>query len=242
MNNTIESGQPGPNNYGAPGTEMLIDPQFQGARTRNVPLDYMFGGRVLGQYRASFVTGVTVSIAAGGILAYLRNDDKSTYIVVQKITASVAVAAAITAATVADLAAFIGRGSTAVGSGGNALTLAVNNKKRRIMGDSILADVRVATTGALTRPTTAAADAQPFAAAAFPLKVSPDIGATAATGVAVGVASPIIELYKPDVQNGEHPIVLSLNEHVELQQLSAGPVTGGLKWYLTIDWAEVAAY
>lgn len=241
-NNVIEGGQPSASNFGSEGSELLIEPQMQAARTRNVPLDYVFGGRVMGQYRASFITGTTVSIAAGGILAYMRVDDKTSYVAIQKITAAVAVSAAITVVTLADLAAFIARGSTAAGSGGAALTMGVNNKKRRVMADSLVSDIRVATTAALTRPTTASPDAQPFAAACFPLKVSPDIGATAAATCAVGVASPIVELYKADTANGEHPILLGLNEHLELQEFTAGPVTGGLKWYITIDWAEVAAY
>jgi hypothetical protein len=207
------------------------------------PLDYAMLGQILGHYRASFITGTTVSIGAAGILGYMRWTDASRYFVLLKLQAAVAVSAAITAATLVDLAAFIARGSTAAGSGGNALTLTGNNQKmRKLMGDTLVSDARVATTAALTRPTGATADSQAFAAAAFPTKVSPDVGATAAATVAVGVASPLVELYKAEQASGEHPVVLVANEHVEFQEVTAGPTTGGLKWYITATWAEVVLF
>ncbi len=222
--------------------ETQVDPSGLASRMSLRPLEWTGSGRTLGHYRMTFVTGTTVSISAGGLLAYLRWTDPSSYAVLLRIDASVAVSAAITAATVADLAAFVGRGSTAAGSGGNAMSVAGNNQKNRgLFGSSLVADARVATTGALTRPTTATADAAPFAASAFQTKVSPDIGATASATVAVGVASPVVNLYKPDAL-AQHPIVLQASEHVEVQELTAGPVTGGLKWYITLEWAEVPSF
>lgn len=242
MNLKIESGA-GPGSK--IGTEALVDAIRGAIRASNAPIDHSdLNGNLLGFYKASFITGTSVSIGAAGILAYLRWSDASRFLALLKVQASVAVASAITAATIADLGLYVSRGWTAAGSGGAALTLTgASQKARAQMGSTLVSDARVGTTGALTRGAGGAADSQPFAASAFPLKVSPDIGATGATGVAVGVASPVLDLYKWDV-NGDHPIILTPGngEAIEAQEITAGPTTGGLKWYITMHWAELALF
>lgn len=227
------------------GTESIIDALRGAQRVALSPIDHSDpNGNVLGFYRATFVTGASVSIGAAGILAYLRWSDPSRYLMLIRAQAAVAVSAAITVATLVDLGLYISRGSSAAGSGGSALTLTgQNNKLRGNMGSSLVTDARVGTTGALTRPTGGTVDSQPIAASPFPLKVSPDIGATAATGVALGVAAPLVELYKHDAHGG-HPVILTPGngETLEFQQIAAGPVTGALKWYLTLEWAELAGF
>lgn len=225
------------------GAEGVIDALRGAQRTNLSPIDHSDqNGQLLGHYRASFVTGTTVSISAGGILAYLRWSDTSRYAMINRIQVAAAVSSAITAATVVDIGAFVSRGATAAGSGGGALTLTGNNAKLRSnMGSSLVSDARVATTAALTRPTSATADSQAIAATCFGIKVSPDIGATASATCAVGVASPVVDLYKID-SAGQHPLILTSGEVLELQEITAGPTTGGIKWYITVEWAELAYF
>ncbi len=42
---------------------------------------------------------------------------------------------------------------------------------------------------------------------------------------------------------GQHPVVLSTNEGIFLETVTAGPITtGGLKYYFEWSWAEVAIF
>lgn len=228
------------------GTEALVDALRGALRTSAAPFDHAdVNGNLLGHYRMTLVTGASVSVGAAGILAYLRWSDVVRYLALLRVSATVAVSGAITAATVVDLGLYISRGSTAVGSGGAAATLTGSNGKLRSnMGSTLVTDMRVGTTGALTRPTSGTVDSQAMAACAFALKVSPDIGATASATVAVGVASPVVDLYNVTAPGMQHPIILTPGggETVELQEITAGPTTGSLKWYLTFEWAELALF
>jgi hypothetical protein len=227
-----------------PGVDAIIDALRGALRSSNSPIDHSdLGGSLLGFYRATFITGASVSIGAGGILAYLRWSDLSRLLVLMRVSASVAISGAITAVTVADLGVYISRGSSAAGSGGNALTLTTNNAKMRSnMGTTLVTDARVGTTGALTRPTGGTADSNPIAASAFPLLFPVSATGTATLG-AVGMATPVQDLYKWDV-NASHPVVLSpsAGETVEVQEITAGPTTGSLKWYITMEWCELAYF
>jgi hypothetical protein len=226
------------------GVDAVVDALRGALRSSNAPLDHTtLDGNLLGFYRATAITGASVSIGAGGILAYLRWSDLSRYLVLMRVAASVAISGAITAVTVADLGVFRSRGSTAAGSGGNALTLTGDNgKMRQNMGPTLVTDARVGTTGALTRPTGGVADAHAIAASAFPLLFPVSATGTATLG-AVGMATPIQDLYKWDVM-ASHPVVMApgAGETIEVQEITAGPTTGSLKWYITFEWAELAYF
>src|SRR5438132_2192936 len=227
-----------------PGVVLETDPAHRAGRISVRPLDHTtLQGKVLGHYRVVAVTGTTVSVAAAGVLSYLRWTDPTNFLVLIRCEANIAVPAAITAATVVDLGLFIGRGGSAAGSGGGAINLLGNNQKNRVnMAPSLITDARVATTAALTAPTSRVADAAPIGAAAWAMLSAPTLGSGASTAVAVGAGEYLpIPLYKWDGL-GQYPIVLSANEDIEAQLITAGPVTGGIKYYITWEWAEVVAF
>ena len=227
-----------------PGVEGVVDAIRGAQRTSLGPIDHSdLNGNLLGFYRATAITGASVSIGAAGILAYLRWSDLGRYLMLLRVSAAVAISGAITAVTVADLGLYLSRGSTAAGSGGNALTLSGNNAKlRQNMGPTLVTDARVGTTGALTRPTGGTVDSNPIGASAFPLLVPSNATGTAVLG-AVGMATPAQDLYKWDAL-GAHPVILTpgAGETIEVQEITAGPTTGSLKWYLTFEWAELAYF
>jgi len=223
------------------GVPMAVDPLFQAARFSPRPFDYAQLGQVLGHYRAVLITGTTVSIGAAGILAYLRWSDPSRYFVLVRLQAQALVASTITTGVQVDVGAYVARGSTAAGSGGTLVNLQGNNSKLRAnMNASLITDGRVATTAALTAPTSATADANPFATYVTPVSFQTTAPASGTTGMA-NTLTPLQDLYKLDCL-GQHPVILSPNEVLELQEISAGPTTGGIKWYFPIEWAEVASF
>jgi hypothetical protein len=241
MPSTIQSsGGPQP-----AGTPLAIDPVFQAIRASIRPLEYTLGGpngKVLGHYRACVATGTTVSIAAAGVLSYLRWTDPNNYFVLQRLQVASYIAATITTSTPVDVAAYVSRGATAAGSAGNAVTMGgANQKNRALMGSSLVSDFRVATTGALTAPTGRVVDANPFAIS--PLSATFNLTVAGSATFDVLSTDKSFDLYKWDAL-GQHPIVLSpgAGESIELQEFTAGPVTGGIRFYFTFEWAEVAVF
>ena len=228
------------------GVEALIDYLYGAQRTSLRPADHTDANNAqLGFYSAAVPTGAMVSIGAGGILASLCWTDQSRLLVLLGIKAAFAVNAAITAATKLDVGAYVSRGGSAQATGGTAVVLTSNNNKMRSrMGTSLIAsgEFRVASASAITRGTSGAVDANAFALSPFALKVSPDIGATAATGLALGVATPLVELYRWDPT--KHPLILEPGnrETIELQHVAAGPVTGSYTGYFTFEWAELSSF
>ncbi len=215
-----------------PVTAAIVDPTFAALRVSTRPLEYNFPGNVLGHYRASLISGAVAASGANGPIASLRWGDSSRFLVLYKIVVSAVVSAAVTA-QVTDIDAIVARAFTASDTGGTALTLTGQNQKARVtMGSSLITDLRVSTTAALGAGTRTL-DAQPFSSAS--------IGSGSPGMTTVGAASPIQELYRPDVAAGEHPLVLHQNEGVIIRTPTS-IATGSIKFYINLMWAEVAVF
>ena len=225
-----------------PGTEAIIDGQGR-LRVALGPVDHTSPYVVLGHYRANLITGTTVSLAANSPIGSLRWSDQARFLVLMRIEATAQVAAAITAATLVDLEAIIARGFTASDTTGTPIALTGSNQTNRSgnMKSSLVGDLRVATTGTLTAGTRTL-DGVGFGFAAWGQLQAPTLGATANTAVAVGAgdSTPRV-LYKWDGL-GQYPIVLGQNEGIILRNSTAGPVTGGIRYAITLEWAEVVQF
>jgi len=222
-------------------TEAVIDAQRGSQRMSISPLDYTdMSGNVFGYYSAVMRTGnMAATVAANAPLASFRWTSSAAVALILSIRwAQQQVTATATAvAGFPDAEAIIARSFTASDTTGTAV---VPSKMRTTMAASIIGDLRVATTAALSAGTRTL-DSVGFAFASAALKVSPDIGATAATGVAVGNGTLTQDLYKWD-RLGGHPPVLQANEGIILRQSSAGPAAGTYNFIFTIEWAELAMF
>jgi hypothetical protein len=225
-----------------PGSPLAVDPSFLAARVALRPLEYAQVGQVLGHYAVAQVSGATASIAAGGILGSLRWADASRFCVLMGIRAGWAVTGAVTLAAVMDLQATIARAFsvdfTTAATAANLATPANTNKMRQSMGGSLMGvnGPRICTT-AVQSGQTATVDANPFAATVWVNQPSGNATLTQA----VGVAGQMQDVYNWN-KLGQHPVVLSANEGVFLQTISAGVVTGTIKYYFEWSWAEVAIF
>lgn len=224
-------------------TELLVDIQRQAARVSISPFDYAgSGGQILGFYKVAQASGATLNLAAAAHLASLRWTDPKNVAVILRIRAGWAVTAAITAATPMDLQAVIARGFTVDfttnSTAANLAAIAKTNALRNRMGSSLLGATgpRIATTAAMSGQTLTA-DANPFAMASFANQPSGNATVTQA----IGVGHPMVDLYKLDTMGG-HPVVLSLNEGVLVQPVTAGPVSGSIKYYVEWEWAELGGF
>ena len=226
-----------------PAAEQTVGPLFGAGRTELRPLDYTYGNQVLGHYRATLgPTGTTVSVTAKSILAYGRWAVSNAFMVLMRASVlSSYVAATITTGTIVDCALYVRRGSTAAGSGGNAVTTGGSNQKNRVlMGASQLSDLRFASTGALTAPTSGTQDANPIGYTLLPATFQTTAPASG-TPVTATIQFGPIDLYKWDTL-GQHPIVLTSGEDIEFCEFTAGPATGGIAFSFLLEWAEVAVF
>lgn len=227
---------------GPSGNMLEVDPLYKAARVALRPYDYSSSQTVLGHYSVAQASGATVSIGAAGHLGSIRWTDTSRYLVLLRIRAGWAVTAAVTAAAPMDLQAVIARSfsvdfttaSTAISLAGVANT----NKMRASMGASLMGTVgpRIATTTVMSGQTLTA-DAAPFAMMNWQNQPSGNATVTQAAGV----AGPMQTLYDCTA-SGQHPVILTANEGVILQPVTAGPVSGTTKYYFEWTWAEVAAF
>lgn len=233
------SGVPGPTF----GNMQAIDALFNAARVSLRPLDHGIpGAGILGHYAVAQASGATVSLGAAAHLASFRWADLSRFAVLMRVRVGWSVTGAITAATVMDLQAVIARGfsvdfttnSTAISMAGVSNT----NKMRASMGTSLMGTVgpRIATTAAMSGQTLTA-DAAPFAITSYVNQPSGNATVTQA----VGVGSVMTDLYNWAAL-GSHPVVLSANEGIIVQPVTAGPVTGSVKYYVQWEWGEVSSF
>jgi len=214
----------------APGSRLAVDPTFGAARVGIRPLDYGLaglGGKILGHYRASMMTGLTTGIAANGAILSLRWADTVRLFVPTRIQVGCAITTAFTAAQALDAEAIIARAFTASDTGGTAILLTNDQQKMRgIMGSSLVTDLRVATTAALGAGTRTL-DGVGIGITSFP------------NTNGLGSGSSLVDLYAFSAYH--HPPAIALNEGLIVRLPTAQGAVGVVKYYLVLEWAEVAA-
>ena len=132
------------------------------------------------------------------------------------------------AAGVTNLELMVARSWTVAGGGGTAIALTTNNQKlRSSMGTSLVNDMRVASTAALTAGTKTL-DAQPIGS------ITSSTTATAGTPL-----WPAAYLYEINENDGM-PIILAANEGIIVR--ATVPATGTWTASLDVTWMELASY
>jgi hypothetical protein len=215
---------------------------FRAAKVACYPIEY----GALGHYRIQSMTGtLAATLAAGtataGHVFAFRWGDATRFAVLTKFKTRFLPLTLFTAATLTDhtsFDAFIVRSYTGSHTGGTTLTPTGNNAKLRTsMGTSLVTDVRIATTGALTAGTHTF-DAFPFAQS---LRKGNRVNPAAATEE---VIMPTFDGMDLDfsMADGDHPIVLAQNEGVVVRNRTVWPAAGTGILTVLIAWAEVAAF
>jgi len=184
----------------------------------------------LGIYRKSLLSGtMAAALAANANIYAWRWGDATRLGVVQKVTLDglVGSATAFTAGF-GNVRMMAARSYTASSSGGTGGTLTGNNSKLRTsMGTTLLTDVRIASTAALTAGTfTADTDPMALVSLSFGIVVSVQY-----TGQVV--------LFGEDIGPSQ-PYVCVQNEGFTLQ--ATVPATGTWQFGVTTTWAEVTSY
>lgn len=208
-------------------------------------IPYVSGNQILGHYAVAQRSGeLAATIGALGHLARIRWTDTAASCVLNRISVGLTVSAAVTTAVEMNLRAIIVRqftvdfttAMTAISMVGVGNT----NKMRSWMGSSRMgtAGPGISTTAVLSGQTLTA-DAAPFAMATF-TNPSTTLGVTAVTNQ-VGAGVPMTVLYERTAE-GQHPVVLSANEGVVIQPVTAGPASGTFALYVQWEWSECLTF
>ncbi len=228
-----------------PPVELAVDATFLAARVALRPLDYINQGRVKGHYATAQVSGAVTVMGAGGIFASIRWADPNSYLVLMRVRAAWSVISAITVATIMDASATIVRGFSVDNvTASTALSMAAvtnTNKMRASMGTSLMgiSGPRICTT-VTESGGTFVADAAPFGYAVWQSLQNTNSAGTAVL-LSAGASGAMQDLY--NWQNmGQHPVVLSNQEGVNLRAVTAALGSGSLQYYAQWEWAEVEVF
>jgi hypothetical protein len=200
-----------------------------------------------GHYQAAMVSGIiTGALAAGtataGHLFTFRWGHATRLAAVEYISVSFQAIAVFTPAANADFGfdAYALRSYSSSHTGGTAATLGGNSfKTRTSMGASVLTDMRIATTGALTAVGPPTADGNAFAMS---------IGDTQRVNPATPTEEQRVNdptlTWSPSVANGEHPLVLATNEGFVIRNRAIwqSATTGSGIITVQVRWWEGLAY
>lgn len=205
---------------------------FRALRTTGRPMDY----GSLGFYRVSAVSGtMAAALGANSEIFQFRWPDATKLAIVTRIAISAGANVAATAAALCSFRVTTARSWSAAGSGGTRLTMTGNNQKLRTsMGTSLVNDIGIATTGALTAGTKTL-DAQDVGGVSF------GIGTGAITTALNLNIIPMTELLNIDASN-DHPLVLTQNEGFVIRSGIIFPATMTWAFTVNVSWAEVTAY
>ena len=189
----------------------------------------------LGSYRVSTVSGaIAATLGAASTLFSMRWTDATRLCLIQEVRASCIVSGLITAGVLFDLEAVVARSFSVSDSTGTAVSFTSPNQKLRAsMGASLMGDMRIAGTAALTAGTRT-----PDALAIG--RIQGFTGTSVGTQV-FGSGLGTIPLYMRDTMD-QHPIILVQNEGLLIRNPLAGPATGTINVAVTVDWIELAAY
>lgn len=221
---------------GTIGTQLQIDPTNLAARVSYRPKDLNLGGVSLpapyigGYYRHTAKSGLLTGAGANTPVWSLRwvQPDVAMHLVSFKWYYTTTTG--FTAGQLVDHALYIARGWTTNDTGQTASSpiLSTDQKKRSAFVDaSLVGQIMISGTGAIT-PGVRTLDA-------FPITVQAGWCATTTQGV--GTVNPDFDTKLNEL--GEHPVVLTYNEGLVLNNLTAMGAAGVITLYVELAWAEI---
>lgn len=188
-----------------------------------------------GAYGLSASTGAITTVAAGtataGHIFSCRWSHATKVAYVTALRVKWMTIAGFTAAQEVGLQAFVARGFTVAQTGGTAVTLTGNSmKKDSTHGTTTFADIRVATTGALTAGTHTL-DAQPVAEGGF-------------SELAAGAAVPkgFFELSLPGMNPQRYPLILRQDTGIIVRNTILMGAGGTARVSVQMEWLELDSW
>lgn len=184
----------------------------------------------LGEYQFGQITGLMTGIAANGEIAQFRWSNATRLAVIKHIRVRYAVVTGFTAAQELGFDVIGATGFSVNGTGGTAIVPnATNLKKRQSYPDSLVGDLRIATTAAL------GAGTKTLISATY-------LASTAKTLAAAATVQDAAFEYTLDMTNGgDSPIVLAQNEGLIVRNSILMGAAGTVRASIEFAWAEFDA-
>lgn len=210
---------------GNSGTVLEVETNTRALRITPRPLDV----GALGSYAGAWTTGtIAAGMASNGAIFSCRWTNASNLLLLRKLTFAMASLGTAFTAGIGVAKLIVARNFTGSDSGGTASVPTGNSQKRRTsFGTTLIGDLRVASTAALTAGTRTLDGAELnnllFA-----------VGTVANT-----VYCATQPLWSPDF-SGEWPLVLAQNEGFLVQ--ATVPATGTWQAQVSMEWSEVASF
>jgi hypothetical protein len=211
----------------ASGTQLEVDPSFKALRASLRPLEYRPAGQghIGGIYRGAWSTGLVTGVAAAGPLVSVRWADADRVLVLLRAIVQATLTTAFGAAQETSVDLVRANNFKVANTGGTGVApLGASNKLSPGMGDSQIADLRVATTAALGGGTLTA-DEHAVAAAILAL------GNTAGASVSATLFDAIA--------GAEHPLEFLPGQGFQIRNLFAQGATGVVRFNFSLVWAEI---
>ena len=207
---------------------------FRALRVTNRPINY----GSLGYYRAGAVSGtIAAALAANSELFQWRWSDATNLGLLYKIEVSAGANVAASAAAISSFNLTAARSWTVAGSGGTRFTMTGNNAKLRTsMGTSLINDIGIASTGALTAGTKTL-DTTNLGSIGFGIGTGALTVSLPLTFVSPGDG----KLFDADGE-GFHPFIAAQNEGVVVRSGIIFPAAMTWQFGVNCVWAEAAAF
>lgn len=195
-------------------------------RALHVVIEPNAGSDVLGHYVIGEASGIVATPAAGAEVFQFRNSHASNLVVIERMTISMAHAAAVTAAQEFGFELFKATGWSAQGTGGTALDARPKRKSTISNSSMVAGDIRIATTAAL------GAGTKTLDTVRLATGPGPSVNA-------IGAQGPVVYLPEDDIR---YPFnVLANNEGLVLRNLVTY-ATGSARFHVRVYWREVTSY
>jgi hypothetical protein len=205
--------------------EAQVDPTRRAMRVTSNPIE------AFGHYAIGVQTGaIAATVAAAADLFHIFWGDPLKNFLLKKLVVGATTGTVYTTLSGLPLEMILGHNATAVGSGGNAVTMNSSNRLRQTFPNSALAasgEIRYASTAALTAPTGYVAEANALAN-------------IAGAGFSLGT-QPNQVLWDSATGTNDHPIILQRGDVLVVR---AGPAGGGASGVAVLSfamtWAEIS--
>lgn len=234
------------NVLGKSGTQLEVDPMFMAGRVAMRPLDFKKNGRVLGHYSINQRSGeLAATIGALEHLAAFHWTQDDAFAVLLRLRVGWSISAAQTVVVEMNLRAVLAHAfSVAFTSDETAANMLVPPKAGAMssaMSSSLMgtAGPQISAADSMTGQT-ATIDTNGIGSVVWPSHYSTNGTGTIVTSD-VGDAGKMHTLYEC-TSPYQHPIVLSQNEGVIIQNITAGPASGTFAIYVDWTWAEVEVF
>ena len=214
---------------------------YRALRTTARPINYS----VYGAYQLSMTSGTIAAALAAGtntaghVFCFKWGDMGGRVAIVTYLKLRFQCLTLFTANTVTDFGfdAFLARAYATRHTGGTAATLTGNSfKTRTSMGTSLVDDIRISSTAALTQGTGPTFDTDPFATSiGDSQRINP------ATGTEEQSVNDPTLLWQAAPSCGEMPIVLSLQEGIIIRNRAVWPAAGTGVVQVDMRWLEAEA-